>query len=460
MRSGWLWALGGLMLAILLFAGYNGYTNVSQRTSDITEAVKELAESDATMLENIAKIEAGEEIELPYWRLPTEPSVVGARHPRLAAMDASDLAILATGQSDMYSHYMKTGSYGENFALDIAEISNPIQLLFGTFDLAFVFMFIIPLLIIAFTYNVLSKELELGTLRVLGSQPIQVSRWLVQKMLIRYVLFAVISIVIFLGVLALYAPQVFQSIGSVSYAVLHILAYELFWFVLAGVVNIKVNHSAKNAMILVGLWILFVLIIPVAANQLGNTLYPQPSRLLMLNDIRHINKKLEEKRDQILDSYLQDHPELATGKDDAKYNFWHKYYASQDLLRAEVEPMLAKHEEAFQNREKVVNYLKYFSPAIILHESFSKLAGTSARDYDNYKQQVIAYKEAWRGHIIPLLFKGEKYTKARYEERPVFKYLPHKHSGLILQNILVTFLMTIVVFLLARFLLTNKIYHT
>lgn len=111
-RSGWLLALLGLFVVFIGFAAYNGYEKVAQRTQDIADAVQDLEKSDSIMLENIAKIEAGEETELPYWRLPTEPSVVGARHPRLTTMDASNLAILSTGQSDMFSHFMDVSSYG------------------------------------------------------------------------------------------------------------------------------------------------------------------------------------------------------------------------------------------------------------------------------------------------------------------------------------------------------------
>ena len=51
--------------------------------------------------------------------------------------------------------------------------------------------FILPLLIISFTYNILSKEKELGTLRLLSSQPISTIDWLssstIPSMLYRWV---------------------------------------------------------------------------------------------------------------------------------------------------------------------------------------------------------------------------------------------------------------------------------
>ena len=85
-------------------------------------------------------------------------------------------------------------------------------------------------------------------------------------------------------------------------------AYNLFWFVLSCVINIKVNNSAKNALTLIGLWLLIVLILPASINQIGNSLYPVPSRLKMINEIRSIKKENEESQNKIMDEYLRNHP--------------------------------------------------------------------------------------------------------------------------------------------------------
>lgn len=449
-RRGWISTLAAVMLIFIGFAAYNTHAKVTQRTNDIEGAKEELKKNDKKMLDNIKKIEAGEDTGLPYWKLPTDPSVVGFRHPRLATMDASPLAILATGQSDMYSHFMKTSSYGDNFALDIAEISNPIQLLFGTFDLAFVFMFIIPLLIIAFTYNVLSKERELGTLRIIGAQPISISKWLGQKMFLRFAVFALISAVVFLMYLLIFSPQAFGAPLSVLLALLQILAYELFWFALAAVVNLRVNDSSKNAMTLIGFWLLIVLIIPVTVNQLSSSLYPSPSRLSMLNEIRQKNREVEKKQEEILDSYLRDHPELANTSDDKDYGFWHKYYASQDILKEQISPLIQKHESALENRQRITSMMKYLSPAIIFQESFTKLAGSSTQDYEHYKKQVIKYTDTWRGHIVPLLFSDVKYSAELYRKRPLFEYKSLNYNRLVLINVLITLIMISVIYIIGR----------
>lgn len=209
LRNNWLLVLITCIILLFAFATFNGKKNVTKRLNDISKTQKELSKKDSVMLATLIKIERGEKTDLPYWQLPSEPMVVGRNHPRLAIMQPETLSFLATGQSDMYTHFKSPTVYGNNFALDYSEMVNPVQLLFGNFDFAFVIIYILPLLIIAFSYNILSKEKELGTLRLLGAQPISMMKWLVQKMTIRYVLFTAITILIFLGTLLFFFKRFF-----------------------------------------------------------------------------------------------------------------------------------------------------------------------------------------------------------------------------------------------------------
>lgn len=59
---------------------------------------------------------------------------VGNLSPRLVAMPANEMAFMATGQSDIYTHFVMPTVFGDDFAINVSEMSSPIQLLFGSFD--------------------------------------------------------------------------------------------------------------------------------------------------------------------------------------------------------------------------------------------------------------------------------------------------------------------------------------
>lgn len=422
LRSNWLIILGISIVLLFAFAAMNGQKNVTKRLDDIAKMQTDLQTKDSLLLNNLTRIEKGEKLDLPYWKIPSEPMTIGNDNPRLAIMQPEKLSFLATGQSDMYTHFKSPTVYGNNFALDYSEMVNPVQLLFGNFDLAFVIIYILPLLIIAFTFNVLSKEKELGTLRLLGAQPISVVKWLLQKMGIRYLIFVGITLLSLLIIMTVFSSEAFSNITGVLGLLLLVSGYSLFWFVVSAIVNIKINNSSKNAFALIGIWLLLVLILPATINQLGNSLYPTPSRLQMINDIRLIKKENEEKQNEIMDSYLRDHPELAQESDKEKFGFWHRYFASEKVMEEKTKPLLTEYETQLKKQQNLISMFKYVSPAILMQQSLNNIAGTSEKHYNDYKKQVFEFSDEWRNYLVPMLFKGEKFKKKNYSEMPKFTY--------------------------------------
>lgn len=421
-RSKW---LGILIIGIgilFAFATYNGTNNVNKRKTDITQLQEDLNESDRTMVTTLSQLENGEEVNVPQWKLPSKPMNVGYRHPRLAIMKPDVLSFIATGQSDMYTHVKRPKAYGNNFALDYSEMVNPVQLVLGTFDLAFVIIYILPLLIIAFTFNVLSQEKERGTLKLLGAQPISVLKWLTHKMMVRYIVFTLITILILLATMRMFNPMVFNGNSQVISLVLIITGYILFWFVLSFIVNIKINDSSKNAFMLIGGWLLIVMILPATINQIGSTLYPTPSRLKMINEIRWAKKVNEKMQDVIMSNYLKDHPELAQGRGEEEFGFWHNYFASEKVMEEKTAPLLEKYDLQLQKQQDLIRMFTYLSPAILMQQSLNNLAGTSEKHYNSYKKQVFEFSKTWRAFFIPMLFNGQDFTIKDYKNLPQFIY--------------------------------------
>ena len=83
------------------------------------------------------------------------------------------LAALAVGQSDLLPYYYDVSIYtNESTFQQNGEVENPLNLMVGRFDLAFVVIYLLPLLVLALSYNVLSEEREQGTLALTLSQPV------------------------------------------------------------------------------------------------------------------------------------------------------------------------------------------------------------------------------------------------------------------------------------------------
>ncbi|MEM1257372.1 MAG: DUF3526 domain-containing protein [Bacteroidota bacterium] len=424
LRSRWIHLLGMLLLLFFGFASYNGLQKVEKQKKDVMAAKEEVNESDALMLKLLDSVERGMEVSIPSWTIPTSPMAVGNYHPRVAAMEPQPMAFIATGQADLFTHYVKPTVSGDETALNFTEMTSPVQLLFGSFDLAFVIIYLLPLLIIAFSYDVLSSEKESGSLRLLASQPIRIHHWVLQKLALRFFWLSLLVILTLSIVFLVLGFNPFGEGSSFFNLMGLILAYVLFWFALAFLINLWVGSSAKNAVALLGLWVVFVLLVPSILNQLGNTLFPMPSRNLMINEMRTMKAEVTKKQDEILDNFLRDHPEYALNDSTQSRGYYHRYMASQKLVREKMEPILGSFEEQLQNQQNWIGKFKWVSPALLVQESLNRMAGSSKEDYENYRKQVVVFAGEWREHFMPFLYNNRNFSQKDYSSLPKFGYEP------------------------------------
>ncbi len=79
------------------------------------------------------------------------------------------------------------------------EIENPVHLISGRFDVAFVILYLYPLVILAISYNLISREQESGTLAMTLAQPVSLEEVVLGKIVFRFLFVVAIGIVLFIG---------------------------------------------------------------------------------------------------------------------------------------------------------------------------------------------------------------------------------------------------------------------
>ncbi|MEZ4797596.1 MAG: DUF3526 domain-containing protein [Flavobacteriaceae bacterium] len=420
-RNKWVQVLTILLLILFGFAVYNGQNKVKKRKDNIANVLLEQKEKDNEALKILDSIEKGLDV-VPSNKRLTTPIVVGNIRPRTVNMPSKPTAFVSTGQSDLFAHYVQPTVTGDDSSLNFKEMTSPVQLLFGSFDLAFVIVYLLPLIIIAFSFNILASERESGSLKLLASQPISIRVWVLQKLGLRF-LWLFLTIVVTLTIVFIVFNFDFKtSTMSLIELLTIIIAYSLFWFVLAFATNIWIKSSAKNAITLLGFWILFVLLSPSIINQINNALHPVPSRTLMLNEIRTLKAEAAKKQDEILDNFLRDHPEYAINDSTQTIGFYHRYMAAKQLVEDQLEPLTSQFESQIENQHKFVSTSSWFSPALIVQNSFNQIAGTSTKDYQDFKNQSLAFSKEWRDYFIPLLYNNSVFTKSDYQNLPKFEF--------------------------------------
>jgi ABC-2 type transport system permease protein len=462
-RDRWVLILSFLLFVICLYAAYNGKEKVTRRKQFIAQAVGELKVNDSWYAALLDSVEKGLKPDLPPRQNPQRLDVIGRRAARVAAFEPQPLALISTGQSDLFTHIVKPRLYGEALILGFSELSNPVQLLFGNFDLAFVSVYLLPLLVLAFSYNILSSEKESGSLRLALAQPVPLTTWLFNKLLLRFFVLALITFSAFLVALLVVDTPVTDQLRNIARLLVALLAYMLFWFGLSFLVNLRGRSSGSNAVVLVSCWVLIVLLIPAMISQLANNLYPVPSRVKMLTELRFAEAEAGKKADEILASYYRNHPELARTDTTTRelYPFWLQYFASQEEIRKALTPILVEYESKLQAQQQTVDRLRFLSPAILLQNVFNETAGTSSRHYNSYRAQVVDFAKQWRNFFLPRMFRNELMTRELFTQLPQFTFdadkIEKQYTADVLVMLIYGFAGFALSFLLYRNAVTEKV---
>lgn len=436
-RNYWFISLSLVLVLLCLYAGYNGLRHFERRQADQQQTIAAQQEKEDLIQEVALTLSKGEEHPSAFRLSPMNVAIYTGQ---LATMPATEMSKLAIGQSDLYTHQIKISSSEDLATLSFNELNNPVQLLFGNFDLAFVLTYLVPLVIIAFTYNLRTQELESGRLRLLASNPINTNLWLLQRFIIRYCSLAIILTFI-LTLTAVIVDMAF-SLNLVTFFLLT-YAYLAFWFAVSYLVNIYGYSSAKNAVSLLSLWILLVLILPTVINQAANTVYPMPSRVTLLNEIRQTKKELSQEQDKVLDEYLRNHPELIRNEGQNAYGYWQGYFASQELMEEQLSPVIDRFDEQLTKQQKWVDSWGLLSPAVLFQDGATELAGTSSKNYNEFKANVRSFSLDWRAHFMPFVFDNSMLEHSDLEALPKFEYRSFLGTSGVLVNISVLLILSV-----------------
>lgn len=409
--AGWLLLLflGGAMV----LGAYNGRQRVA-RQSQAVQALKTAQDEKFAALQAEAdSIVKGLKKMEKWWLDPTNPLTVGLlrKGGGTLVIEPAKGQALAVGTSDLQPEAYAM-LFGDIAPRGSSDYDNPARLALGAFDLAFVIVYLLPLFVIALTYNLLSAEREQGTLALLLSQPVRGRRIFVSKMLARFVVLSVMATLLF-------APAaIWAGIGAglTIQATGATLLYGFFWFLLALAVNMLQQNSAFNALACIGGWLLLVVVMPALVNMLAEKLHSVPSRAGYENALRTADNELEKEKPAILDAYYAANPTLERKPDEAKTtrDWWLEELYIMEIRKGRTADIKATYERKAQNHADFARRLTALSPALAMHDYLTGLAGAN-RDAQLKTQEVLESKaQIWLDWFAAKYAADEKLTSADY----------------------------------------------
>jgi ABC-2 type transport system permease protein len=416
------------LILVLLTAGAlaNGHVFVRVQNTANDNAEQAEAREYAMRLAELSRYEK----EPPPPRDPSIPNLYDPRSPylvgqlgRTLVLPLQPLTLTSVGQFDLLP-LQDTASIRtrQRTMADKYGLENPLNLLAGRFDMAFVIIYLLPLLIIAVTYNLVSLEREQGRLSLLAAQGLGPRAIFLRKLVLRGAAIFVPSVIAAVILILMWIGRWQPETGlRVLFWVLVIALYTGFWLSLALWVNSLRIASTVNATVLVAIWLLVVAVIPSAANIVVSMLRPAPSRIELLATIR--DSSIDQRRDgkHLAEQFYAEHPEFAPASGivmnlDITGTMTHIEQDRRTL------PLEQRFEQQLAEQQNLVRRLRFLSPAIVAQEALNDIAGTGLLRYQRFRKQGAAFREQWTKFFHPLIFSGAQLRPADYGRIPQFTY--------------------------------------
>ncbi|MFK8008028.1 MAG: DUF3526 domain-containing protein [Saprospiraceae bacterium] len=316
------------------------------------------------------------------------------------------LAGLAIGHRDIHPSVQSVNIRNLEEQKYASELKNPLYQLLGNIDFSFVLIYLFPLIIIAFCFNILSEEKENGTWKLVLSQsekPLQVIR---TKLFIRSAsVFLTFFILLFIGKIHLKIPM---NIDFAAFAMTGVL-YLTFWFALVWFMISLQKPSSQNALLLLLSWIALTIIIPTSVNALVVNLYPVPEAFNTVLDSRDgYHNKWDQPKAPTIKKFKEHYPQFAKYEHPEGKSFgWFWYFAMQQMGDDEAADASKTMKTKLQKRDKFSRTIGYLFPSIHTQFTLNSLGRSDLNNYLNFLNQLELFHETKRLYFYPKIFESQ-----------------------------------------------------
>lgn len=324
------------------------------------------------------------------------------------------------------------------------DLYNPTNLLLGNLDLSFVLIYLFPLLIIAFTYNLLSGEKEQGTWPLLSLQAGRPGRLLLQLFALRgAVLLAVFAVLMALAVWMLAIPldSTLLAFTAVS------ISYLLFWLSVSWWVLSWQRSSAVNAISLLAIWVVLTMVSPAVINNYLINRYPTPEALETAVEQRQgYHEKWDMEQSVTMNKFYRHYPQFAGYGIPGQEFSWLWYYAMQQMGDDDAKATSDQLKLKLWGREQAGARMAWFIPSLHAQWQLNALAQSGLGNYLQFLDSTGSFHEHKRLSYYPKIFNNRPVAEENWEAVKVTSFTAPQSIGwfrLLLPQVLIALLLAL-----------------
>jgi len=408
----------GLFLLAGCYSIYYGRAETGKQWTRIQTVGDSIGRAQAIYVKGLSADTTTPAGRTAYYNAIT-PSLVRFNYNFFVAHPPLDLATLSLGQRDLYPYYYILNAQSLYVQTLKGDINNPFKLSAGNFDLAFVFVYLLPLLLIALSFDVLSIEQDQGTYELLRMTGISVRKALAAKLLFHYLIAAAL-VLLLSGVGFAVAPA---PPGRLMPWLAVLLLYAALWLSLIGAINSFRRPSPVNAIAAIGTWVVLLIVLPASLNLLVEDSHPvQATALAGLMRSRNMSET-DEVMHAALDPFYEKHPWLRPADTTrSPYFYFQGYSAFLWLSDESARALMTRYREAVAKRATTMRWFDVIDPGVNTQHLLNQLAGSDLATQQSFFDSVRSFhhrKIFWFSN--ELLFHSRLMNADAYAQRPVFR---------------------------------------
>ena len=326
----------------------------------------------------------------------------------LVGLSPSPLMVFSVGQAESFPFFKRVSVFSSPYDHDLAaEISNPERISLGSLDFGLMWIYLLPLVLIACTMRIGSFEREVQLhklIETLGNG----KKWKIQRFISLAIFFLIL-----LGLLLLIGwvmGEMKASVAEIGTMGFWAGLYLFFWLVLLFFLSEFRLHQTGQALIFFLAWILFALLIPGAVQQALALQFPNTLSLEMIDAKRSgrteiYEQEFEPTKAKVLEKYSELNRDLPDSLRTERalegiYMTAYREYLSE-----------VTHKLDSVQAEKVSLARAWFpiNPVSFFHHRMSHLARTDYDAYQQFKDQITQkaeqlhyqiFSQEWEGVVV------------------------------------------------------------
>lgn len=393
-----------LLLVLGIYVAWRGGRDAEAARSSLTAAESAYDDQlDFLLSVYPPTTDAGEVLYYLAFPAPQPPLGVAPLARGRAAVETESLRIrLLALEGQLYEH----------------ETVNPRLAAAGYLDLAFLLVALLPLFIIAVSYDLISGEREGGTWNLvrLFAPP---RRLLVAKLASRAILVGAVAAVV------MAAGAVMAGIeldGRAGWMFALVALHTVFWFTLCLGVAMGNRSSTANAMILAGIWVVLTILAPAALSLANAVLHPVPEALeLTVQQRQGYHEAWDLPPSATMDSFYRDYPQWSDQDVPEDVFTWGWYYAMNHRGDQAARDASRAYREVLRQRDAWARRWSVFAPPLATQLALDRLAGTDLAAQLDYQDAVRRFHERLKDHFFPHFFAAAPVDAVAWDQVPTFE---------------------------------------